>query len=196
MLPSAKPRQVNTCRCGLHCLRVRYVFVKTNIGGKFPREGVKRMWAFPSTQMLPSVKPRQVDTYGCGLRCLRVCLWSDLYRGKKLRVTGWNAYEISRARRCFDFTFIYPLNARVVEAPQVISHCVLDLVNSRLVHSLMLSSHFLFCLPCLLPLFTVPCKMVLARPDERETYPYHFSLRLFTMVKRSACGVIACWILA
>ena len=40
-----------------------------------------------------------------------------------------------------------------------------DLANSRPVHSLMLSSHLLFCLPCLLPLFTVPCKMVWARPD-------------------------------
>ena len=27
----------------------------------------------------------------------------------------------------------------------------------------------LLCLPCLLPPFTVACKMVLARPDERET---------------------------
>ena len=44
-----------------------------------------------------------------------------------------------------------------------------DLLNSRPVHSLMLSSHLFLCLPCLLPPFTVPCKMVLARPDERET---------------------------
>ena len=51
-----------------------------------------------------------------------------------------------------------------------------DVVNSRLVHSLMLSSHLFLCLPCLLPSFTVPCKMVLARPDERETCPNHFSL--------------------
>ena len=71
-----------------------------------------------------------------------------------------------------------------------------DLANSRLVHSQMLSSHLFFCLPCLLPPFTVPCKMVLARPDERETCPYHFSLRLFTIVRRSSCGPIACWILA
>ena len=41
-----------------------------------------------------------------------------------------------------------------------------------------------------------PCKMVLARPDEWETCPYHFSLHLFTMVRRSLCGLIACWILA
>ena len=71
-----------------------------------------------------------------------------------------------------------------------------DLPNSRPVHSLMLSSHLFLCPPCLLPSFTVPCKMVLARPDERETWPYHCSLRLFTMVRRSSCGPIVCWILA
>ena len=70
-----------------------------------------------------------------------------------------------------------------------------DLANSRSVYSLMLSSHLIFCLPCLLSPFTVPCKVVLARPDERETCPYHCSLRPFTMVRRSSCGTIACWIL-
>ena len=44
-----------------------------------------------------------------------------------------------------------------------------DLANSRPVHSLMLSSQLFLCLTCLLPTFTVPCKVVLARPDERET---------------------------
>ena len=48
-----------------------------------------------------------------------------------------------------------------------------DLTNSRPVHSLMLSSHLFFCLFCLLPPSTVPCKMVLARPDEWGTCPYH-----------------------
>ena len=71
-----------------------------------------------------------------------------------------------------------------------------DLPNSRPVHSLMLSSHLFLCLPCLLPPFTVPCKMVLARPDERETWAYHCSLRLVTIVRRSSCGPIACWMLA
>ena len=70
------------------------------------------------------------------------------------------------------------------------------MASSRLVHSLMLSSHFFFCLPCLLHSLTVPCKMVLARPDERETCPYHCSLRFFTMIRKSSCGPIACWILA
>ena len=70
-----------------------------------------------------------------------------------------------------------------------------DLANSRSVQSLMLSSHLFLGLPCLHP-FTLPCKMVLARPDEREICPYHCSLRLFTMVRRSSCGPITCWILA
>ena len=71
-----------------------------------------------------------------------------------------------------------------------------EVANSRPVHSLMLSSHLFFCLPCLLPSFTVPCKMVLARPDEHETWPYHCSLHLFTMVRRSLWGPVACWVLA
>ena len=61
-----------------------------------------------------------------------------------------------------------------------------DLANSRPVHSLMLSSHLFLCLSCLLPPFTVPCKVVLTRPDERETCLYHCSLRLYTMVRRSS----------
>ena len=48
-----------------------------------------------------------------------------------------------------------------------------DLVNSRPVHFLMLSSKLFFCLACPLPPFTVPftCKMVLARRNEWETCP-------------------------
>ena len=65
-----------------------------------------------------------------------------------------------------------------------------DLANSRFVHFLMLSSNLFLCLPCLLPPFTVPCKMALARRDERETCPYHYGLRLFTMVRRSSCGPV------
>ena len=67
-----------------------------------------------------------------------------------------------------------------------------DLVNSRPVHSLM-SSHLFFCLPCLLPPFTVPCKMDLVRPDEWETWPFHHD---HTIIRRSSSGLIACWILA
>ena len=71
-----------------------------------------------------------------------------------------------------------------------------DMANSRPVHSLTSSSHLFLCLPCLLPPFTVPCKMILARLDEWETCQHCFSLHLFMMVRRSSCGPVACWILA
>ena len=70
-----------------------------------------------------------------------------------------------------------------------------DLANCRPVHSLMLSSHNFLCLSCLLPPFTVTCKMDIARPDKREKWPYHCSVRRFTMVRKSLCGPIACWTL-
>ena len=69
-----------------------------------------------------------------------------------------------------------------------------DLANSRPVRSLMLSSRFFLCLPRLLPPFSVPCKMVLGRPDEQETCLHHCSLHLF--IVRSLCGLIALSILA
>ena len=68
--------------------------------------------------------------------------------------------------------------------------------HSRPVHSLMLSSHRFLCLPLRLPPWTVPCRIVLASPDDRVTCPYHFSLRLFTVVKRSSYGLMAFPILA
>ena len=52
------------------------------------------------------------------------------------------------------------------------------------------------CLPLRLPPWTVPCRIVLASPDDRVTCPYHFSLRLFTVVKRSSYGPMAFPILA
>ena len=68
-----------------------------------------------------------------------------------------------------------------------------DLANSRPVHSLMLPFHLFLCLPCLLHPFTVPCRMVLAMPDERETWPYHCSLQeqqaVYPGVSRSESGV-------
>ena len=77
----------------------------------------------------------------------------------------------------------------------LLSAALWDLANTRPVHSLV-SSHLFFCLPCFPTPFTVLGKMVLARPDGRETCPYHFTFRLFTTVRRSSCGPIACWILA
>ena len=59
------------------------------------------------------------------------------------------------------------------------------LFQSKPVHSLMLSSHRFLCQPLRLPPCTVPCRIVFASPDDLVTCPYHFSLRLFTEVRRS-----------
>ena len=74
---------------------------------------------------------------------------------------------------------VNPLTARFIGAPQILQPVFSifpcsqlpsgDLANSRPVHSLVLFSRLFLCLPCLLPPFTVPCKIVLARSDERET---------------------------
>ena len=52
------------------------------------------------------------------------------------------------------------------------------MLNSRPVHSLMLSSHLFLCPPRLLPPFTVPCKMVLARPDQPLRYTHFYALSM------------------
>ena len=110
--------------------------------------------------------------------------------------------DITELRKKNIIIIIYPLPARVVGAPQMISHAISsiflcspqpfwDLANSRPVNSQILSSHLSLCLSCLLPPLTVPRETVLARPDERDRCPYRCSLRLFTMVRRSSSGPIA-----
>ena len=90
----------------------------------------------------------------------------------------------AESRGVWEIIIINLLTARVVGTPQMISQpissifslfstALWDLVNSRPVHTLMLSSYLFLHLPCLLPPFTVPWKMVLTRPDEQETCPYH-----------------------
>ena len=60
----------------------------------------------------------------------------------------------------------------------------------------MLSSHRFLCLPLRLPPWTVPCRIVLASPNDHVMCPYHFSLRLLTEVRRSSYGPMTFPILA
>ena len=76
------------------------------------------------------------------------------------------------------------LSAFLVAAPSVMP-----------VHSGMLSSHLFFCLPHLLPPCTVPCWIVLASTEDLVMWSYHFSLRRFTVVKRSSWVPMACRVL-
>ena len=57
-----------------------------------------------------------------------------------------------------------------------------ELAKSILVHSLILSSHLFFCLPLFLFPFTVPFRIVFAKPEDLETWPNHLSFRVLNMV--------------
>ena len=58
------------------------------------------------------------------------------------------------------------------------SAVLVELAKSIPVHPLILSSHLFFCLPLFLFPFTVPCRIVFARPEDLETWPNHLSFRL------------------
>ena len=79
--------------------------------------------------------------------------------------------------------------------PSLSSAALRESPNPIPVNSLMLSSHFFFCLPLLLAHFTVPCRIAFAMPEDLEMWPYHLSFRFFTMVRRSLCTPFAFWIL-
>ena len=62
------------------------------------------------------------------------------------------------------------------------------------VHSLILSSHLFFCLSLFLFPFTVPCRIVFARPEDLETWPNHLIFRFLTRVRSSSYSPMAVWI--
>ena len=73
------------------------------------------------------------------------------------------------------------------------SAALVELAKSIPVHSLMLSSRFFFCLPLFLFPFTVPCRIVFAKPEDLETWQNHLSFRLLTRVRSSYFPMVA-WI--
>ena len=99
----------------------------------------------------------------------------------------------------FTFAFPYSLIAGVIGASQMTSPPVFSIFPCSPLPSgtwgtsglfIPLSSNFFCRLPFLLPPFAVLCKMVLARPDELETCPYHCSLRVFlSRDKRGSMGL-------
>ena len=66
------------------------------------------------------------------------------------------------------------------------SASLVELAKSISVHSLILSSHLFFCLPLFLFPFTVPCRIVFAKPEDLETWPNHLSFRFLTRVRSSS----------
>ena len=78
----------------------------------------------------------------------------------------------------------------------LISAALVELAKSIPVHSLILSSHHFFCLPYLFfwfP-FTVPCRIVFAKPEDIETWPNHISFHFLTRVRSSSYSQMAAWI--
>ena len=57
------------------------------------------------------------------------------------------------------------------------SAALVELAKSIPVHSFILSSHLFFCLLLFLFPFTVPCRIVFAKPEDLETWPNHLSFR-------------------
>ena len=74
------------------------------------------------------------------------------------------------------------------------STALVGLAKSIPVHSLILSSHLFFCLPLILFPFTVPCRIVFAKPEDLETCPNHLSFRFLTRVRSSSYSPMAAWI--
>ena len=74
------------------------------------------------------------------------------------------------------------------------SAALVELAKSIPVHSLILSSHLFFCLPIFLFPFTVPCRIVFAKPEDIETWPNHLSFRFLTRVRNLSYSPIAAWI--
>ena len=74
------------------------------------------------------------------------------------------------------------------------SAALVELAKSIPVHSLILSFHLFFCLPLFLFPFTVPCRIVFAKPEDLETWPNHLSFRFLTKVRSSSYSPMAAWI--
>ena len=114
-------------------------------------------------------------------------------------------YVVIGVRYCVMIIISHPLSARVVGAPKMILQPVFSIFPCSPLPSGTCRTPGLSipwcCLPTsssacrvFFPISLCLCKMVLARPDEWETWPYHFCVS--TTVRRSSCGPIAYWILA
>ena len=73
------------------------------------------------------------------------------------------------------------------------SAALVELAKSIPVHSLILSSHLFFCLHLFLFPFTVPYKIVFAKPEDIETWPDHLSFRFLTRVTSSSYSPMAAY---
>ena len=173
------------------------IFAESKLGPNSLNTGTKKLLSWPNCWHHTSNLMWKSALYVS----IIICIWQNRHKVFKVSVfiheymVPWTVLWVgvfvgNSTERVSDFFIIiivHPFTARVLGAPQMIlqpvfsifslfSSALWDLANSRPVNSLMLSSHLFLCLPCLLPPFTVPCKMVFAGADKQETWPYHCSL--------------------
>ena len=74
------------------------------------------------------------------------------------------------------------------------SAALVEMAKPIPVHSLILSSHLFLCLPLLLIPFTVPCRVVFAKPENQKHGQNHLSFRFLIRVRSSSYSPMAAWI--
>ena len=143
----------------------------------------------------------------------RLCITASREIAPDRMYTAGSATVCGKDRICFRISYIvflfsilfYPITlegrrgttdefATIPFHLDLFSAALVELAKSIPVHSLILSSHLFFCLPLFLFPFTVPCRIVFAKPEDLETWPNHLSFRFLTRVRSSSYSPMAAWI--
>ena len=131
---------------------------------------------------------------------------SNLYRNSLvIRQMFFLPKQCQKSRSIFYSILFYPITlggrrgttdefATIPFHLDLFSAALVELAKSIPVHSLILSSHLFYCLPFFLFPFTVPCRIVFAKPEDLETWPNHLSFRFLTRVRSSSYSPMAAWI--
>ena len=122
-----------------------------------------------------------------------------------IAVRQWGWLTLS-ARASYSILFLfYPINSEGCRGTKdefatipfhllLFSAAQVEIAKSISVHSLLLSSHLFFCLPLFLCPFTVPCRIVFAKPEDLEMWPNHLSFRFLTRARSLSYSPMAAWI--
>ena len=110
---------------------------------------------------------------------------TDLLTTSRHPFRSFDTLRDSAARRPI-LDIIFPSLSLATPSPSAFDCTLHDQVQS-----LILSSHRFLWPPLLLPPLTVPCMIVFERPEDLETWPYHFSFLLLTVVSKSSYGPMA-----
>ena len=115
----------------------------------------------------------------------------------------FHSWTIIISKHCFQLLFYFittyeDRRGTTDEFATIPFHLVLfsaaqvELAKSIPVHSLILCFHLFFCLPFLFP-FTVPCRIVLTKLEDIQTWRNYLSFHVLSIVKSSAYSPIAAW---